>query len=767
MRVTILLQMILGVVLTVSGTILDSVEAIGPFNASQRSTSLLINSENSNNWFVGTNGGGLWVSNDAGVNWHQYDLLNRFGSDILDIEQDPTNPAIICYLSSGGYGDDQPNPGVYQSIDTGKTFTKLSGLLAPHSQFQAYNLFVYNGKVWITERSKGFYKVEQNGNYVKLYDGSSNLQSATMTIKNGTPYFFLGSKGNIIRLKETGEADTVLTKANQVFSVVGASHSSPQIIYVAFTNKTNKVKSIYRSDNYGTKGSWVLVKEVADNEYLGNKSSDIWMMDGYGEMCGLRVDPTNPELLFLMSTTSMLSEDGGKTWYTKRTSGDVAFGDMWPNAYRPVPNSSKLVLGHDHGLFEGELASFFDTSHIGWTKKIDTSLIVDKSKGMGTFTSYVGACFDTGKVVLTGGQDRGGWIIDGSNEYSAGGGDVYMVLVSPTRVHVFNKHGSSRIINSDHKGNFISSKKSSDTLITYQSRNQAGITNNGEIVYANDYSSSANGYKYLLVMSVDSGETFIPYFQGNKPIRSVATHPIARKSYFMEGKNLREFDHQTKLVSLLTDTLSNYDDIEMNDGDDSVIYLYSSSKIIEYDLRSKKGKSIFGNLPTSINDQAFKVFSIAGINRDTLFIGTNYGIYSTRNGGSSWEKETSFPDVRVYDVDIRLSDNKLFAFTYGLGAWYASIHSEGDDTNLESTLNRTSPIQFSVNLQNGKLKLNNVTGFNKKDLNISIVDSHGRVVFEQANLQKTEIDVSNIASGMYYIQLSDRKNALTHQIVIQ
>ena len=320
---------------------------------------------------------------------------------------------------------------------------------------------------------------------------------------------------------------------------------------------------------------------------------------------------------------------------------------MWPNSYRPIPNSTKWVLGHDHGLFEGELSSLFDTSHIGWNKKIDTTLIVDKSKGMGAFPSYVGAYFDTGKVAITGAQDRGGWIIDGSNEYSAGGGDVYMVLVSSTRVHIFNKHGSSRIINADHKGNLISSKSSSDTLITYQSRNQAGITTSDEIIYANDYSSSANGYKYLLVMSVDSGETFIPYFQGTKPIRSVATHPIARKTYFMEGKNIRVFDHQTKVVSLIIDTLSSYEDIEMNDGNDSIIYLYGNSKIVEYDVHSKTGKNIFGDLPTSIDGQALNVLSIAGINRDTLFVGTNYGIYSSENGGISWLKERSFPDQLV------------------------------------------------------------------------------------------------------------------------
>ena len=40
-----------------------------------------------------------------------------------------------------------------------------------------------------------------------------------------------------------------------------------------------------------------------------------------------------------------------------------------------------------------------------------------------------------------------------------------------------------------------------------------------------------------------------------------------------------------------------------------------------------------------------------------------------------WAKANNFPSVGVFDLDLRPSDDKLFAFTYGMGAWVMEIKS--------------------------------------------------------------------------------------------
>ena len=50
-------------------SVLTDFTQLGPYDVTQRSTALHIDDTNPNRWYLGTEGGGLWVSNDAGTNW--------------------------------------------------------------------------------------------------------------------------------------------------------------------------------------------------------------------------------------------------------------------------------------------------------------------------------------------------------------------------------------------------------------------------------------------------------------------------------------------------------------------------------------------------------------------------------------------------------------------------------------------------------------------------------------------------------------------------
>ena len=78
-------------------------------------------------------------------------------------------------------------------------------------------------------------------------------------------------------------------------------------------------------------------------------------------------------------------------------------------------------------------------------------------------------------------------------------------------------------------------------------------------------------------------------------------------------------------------------------------------------------QSISGNLPevgnVNVIREDFK-------NKNLLFVGTEYGIFVSLNGGGEWKKfMTNLPTVRVDDLLIHPRDNDLIAGTHGRGIW--------------------------------------------------------------------------------------------------
>ncbi len=57
-------------------------------------------------------------------------------------------------------------------------------------------------------------------------------------------------------------------------------------------------------------------------------------------------------------------------------------------------------------------------------------------------------------------------------------------------------------------------------------------------------------------------------------------------------------------------------------------------------------------------------------NKNLLFVGTEFGVYASLNGGAEWKRfMTGLPTVRVDDLLIHPRDNDLIAGTHGRGVW--------------------------------------------------------------------------------------------------
>jgi len=57
------------------------------------------------------------------------------------------------------------------------------------------------------------------------------------------------------------------------------------------------------------------------------------------------------------------------------------------------------------------------------------------------------------------------------------------------------------------------------------------------------------------------------------------------------------------------------------------------------------------------------------INKKILYVGTDIGVYITKNGGKEWEVLGDLPSTFVHDLQVHPRDNIIVIATHGRGMW--------------------------------------------------------------------------------------------------
>jgi photosystem II stability/assembly factor-like uncharacterized protein len=150
-----------------------------------------------------------------------------------------------------------------------------------------------------------------------------------------------------------------------------------------------------------------------------------------------------------------------------------------------------------------------------------------------------------------------------------------------------------------------------------------------------------------LQLSMDDGETFTNVIGNIKPAPP-APHGWVQVSRIEPSY----FDPGTCYVAL-----------DNHRNDDFRPYLYKTTDF------GKTWTNVTGDLPSKGNINAVREDSV---NPNLVFVGTEFGLYVTLQGGKEWTKfMTGLPSVRVDDLLIHPRDRDLIAATHGRSIWIA------------------------------------------------------------------------------------------------
>ena len=302
--------------------------SIGPAGMSGRVAAVAAVAGDPGTIYVGAATGGLWRSGDAGLTWEplfdQQDVAS-----IGAIAIDPHSPEVLWV----GTGEGNPRNsssvgrGVYKSLDGGRTWEHLGLegtekvhriLIDPSDTDTAYVAAL--GTTWGSSEERGVYKTGDGGAswervlYVDERTGCADLVMdptnprkliAAMWQHRRWPYFFMSggpSSGLYVTRdggaswKRLGEEDGM--PAGDLGRIgLAMAPSEPQVVYALIEAEQN---SLRRSDDGGA------------SFHVMNSENDVASRPFY--FADLRVDPADPDRVYNLSSTVTVSNDGGKTF---------------------------------------------------------------------------------------------------------------------------------------------------------------------------------------------------------------------------------------------------------------------------------------------------------------------------------------------------------------------------------------------------------------------------------------------------------------------
>ncbi|MBX7134786.1 MAG: hypothetical protein K1X67_19125 [Fimbriimonadaceae bacterium] len=307
-------------------------------------------------FYMGVNNGGVWKTTDAGRTWKPIFDDQPTGS-IGDVMVAPSNPDVI-YVGSGE-GLQRPDlstgDGMYRSTDGGKTWSHLGlkgvqqigGICVdprdPDRVFVAALGHPYgpNDQRGVYRTSDGgkswqgvlFKDVDTGAIQVTVDPSDSKVVYAALWEARQGPWEngrWQGPGSGLFKSSDGGDTWTQLTSGLPTFAQglgrIGFAIAPSKTAVLYATVDAREESGLYRSDDAGL--TW---RKVNSERRLVSRGDDF---------AEVKVDPKNPEVVYVADTSFYRSEDGGKSFVClKGSPGGDDYHRIWIN-----PNNPQIIM---------------------------------------------------------------------------------------------------------------------------------------------------------------------------------------------------------------------------------------------------------------------------------------------------------------------------------------------------------------------------------------------------------------------------------------
>ncbi len=699
--------------------------SLGPAHASGRIADIEVNPNNHSEYYLAVAMGNVWKTTNSGITFEP--IFDTYGSySTSDVAIDPRNTNEL-WVGTGeynsqraiGYGD-----GVYLSKDGGKSFKNVGLQNSEHIGrivIDPRNSDVYvaaQGPLWGDGGERGLYKTSDKGTTWKkildisaqtgitdividprnpdvLYCASYQRRRHVFTLINGGP------ESAIYKSEDAGATWQKITSGLPSGDIgrigLAISPVNPDYVY-AVIEASEKNGGFYRSTDRGE--SWT-------------KQSD-YTSESAQYYNRIFCDPADENKVFAVDTYTKYSTDGGKTWQTLPLElKHVDDHALWIDP----SDTNHLIIGCDGGVYES-----FDmgtkwrhTSNLPVTQYYRVSIdntepFYNLCAGTQDNNSMTGPSQNVSDYGITnyewtttiGGDGFfSAFDPDDANiiytEYQYGGlarfdkrsGEHIYIIPEAPEGEAYRWNWNAPMMVSSHKGTrlyfaanklFRSENRGnsweviSPDLTRQIDRNQLkvmGKLQSPEAV-AKNASTSLFGTivsiaespknENLLIVGTDDGLIQITN-DGGKTWTKIEKFTSVPETTYVSCIVASQHDENTVFASF-----------DARKNNDLKPYILKSTD------KGKTWTSISSDLP-----KRGTVYSIAEdhINKNILFVGTEFGVFVTNDAGKSWHQlKNGLPTIAIMDIKIHKKQDDLILATFGRGLYilddYAPLREVSD-----------------------------------------------------------------------------------------
>ncbi len=650
--------------------------------ASDRIARIVVDPTNSQRVYVGVQGklysdgdeGGIWRTDDGGQHWARVLKSDQPNTGAIELVIDPTNPQVLYAAlwersrSAWNFVESGAGSGIYKSTDGGSTWSRLANGFPQGTGVGRIGLAI--------ARSQPNTIYASLDNQDKLPASEQELGDRPLSarrLKTMTREEFLRQDADEVEtFIRNSDLDVDVNAKSLMDMLRNNSLSMDQLrarlrdANAALFDTDIKGLEVYRSDDAGASWHRTHEKPLREVDYT------------YGYYFGqVRVDPRNPERVYVQGLPLITSNDGGKTWSGLNPSSvHVDYHALWIDPADP----QRMIVGNDGGL---------DISHDGG-KHFRTM----DAQAVGQFYTIVADLADP-YYVYGGLQDNGSWKgvsnvpWDRNIWTGVGGGDGMHVQVD-TRDNATLYTGSQfgyygrRGPNGD-RGEVRPHAGLKDTPLRYNWNTPILLSShNQDIVYFGTNK---------LFRSMDKGTTWTAI----SPDLTTSTHrgdvPYATITAISESPrrfgllwvgtddghvdvsddggvhwNLVDKSLPGQWVSRVVASAFNdqraYLTLNGYRNDDMTPWVYRTDDL------GKSWTSISAGLPT----ESVNVIREDTVNPDVLYVGTDRGVYVSLDRGAHWDSlQANLPNVPVHDLAVHPRERELIAATHGRSVWIVDV----------------------------------------------------------------------------------------------
>jgi photosystem II stability/assembly factor-like uncharacterized protein len=605
-------------------------------------------------------GDGIYRSSDGGENWTNVGLKDS--EHIAKILVDPADSNTVYACATGHVWDDNPARGVYKTTDGGKSWRKV---------LAGANLSTGCGMIAMAA-------AEPKTIYASMWD----FRRQAWTFRSG------GTGSGLFKSTDAGEHWTEFTPANaKSFPekpygriALQVSPSKPQIVYAMIESKSS---ALFRSNDGGR--NW---ERLDASQYM------VWRPFYFGNLI---VDPKDENKVFKVDLNLLLSTDGGKSFSAVSGSAHGDFHDVWID-----PGNTNLILAGDDGGLWRSMDGGTRWEHI---VNLPVSQFYHVSVDMAEPYRVYGGL-----------QDNSSWV--GDSSYPGGvtnsrwenlfGGDGFWMWEDPsdpTYIYAEAQGGEMGRVN-----RFTHETRAIKPYAQYGEKKLRFNWNTPIQMSPNEKGTIYVGAQYLF-RSRDHGQSWeriSPDLTTNDPEKQKQEESggvtIDNSSAEMNTTvySISESPKNGQLIwvgtddgnlQLTRDSGKNWTNLTANVpglGKGSWVSWVEASRYAESAAYATFDRHMFGDMSphlykTTDYGKTWTALPLAQsgvrgyahvikedtVDPDLLFLGTEFGLWISVDGGQRWAqyKGAHFPPVAVRDLVVHPKTSDVILATHGRGIW--------------------------------------------------------------------------------------------------